>query len=456
MQTECKVDQMLEDLKVIEVETLSLRGKSVSKLLKNFKFLRPKKNGILKLWPNLVSPKLAIEWCKILSSFNLKLSRLEIKTFRIHPECLQVFEQFKLATVQSIKLLNIDKYFAQYLIFRNKNLINSPLQYLSLAKSSTCFEFYEFLKIQGQIADLKVPIVEISLQCTKGHPILDQHDLIKECLEYWGHINIKGSEFSDLHDDRDTDNNYLGVLTCQILKSYPNLRGFKIQEEYSGGMIKPIEDQMMDGIRFNNLQVLTIIMRGLKNYSFYLQLLTLTKDKVEKLQLIADGDSFRAQIGIMKREESFLEVIEGSKSITSLKAEKDFFLLPREIKVLPTLPNLTKLSVDRFDADAMQELLELEFTKGLQNLVQIKLLQSVPHPESAFKGSHKSLLHLKYACTQRQKEKMLNLAQTLAIVEGKKFGFKFTTLFEDDKEFQIQCPNAVLLDPQHNWPWNSS
>lgn len=67
--------------------------------------------------------------------------------------------------------------------------------------------------------------------------------------------------------------------------------------------------------------------------------------------------------------------------------------------MLSTLPNLTKLSLHWFDEDAMQELLEKEFTKALQNLTHLDLLRPVPFPERAFKGSHKSLRHLKYAYT---------------------------------------------------------
>ncbi|TNV81505.1 hypothetical protein FGO68_gene12651 [Halteria grandinella] len=256
---------------------------------------------------------------------------------------------------------------------------------------------------------------------------------------------------SDHRAFMETENNYLGVLTYHILRSYPNLTGFYIQEEFSGGSIKPVDDLMSSGIRVNNLKELTISMMGHKNYSFYHKLLNLTKDNIRKLRLGVEGDSFRTQGAESKKKATLFEAVEGSISITSIKVKSDFYLLSKEIQVLATLPNLMKLQVDWFDADAMQELLEREFTKGLKNLTHLQLLFSVPHPEKAFKGIHKSLIHLKYAYTQRQKDNKLNLDQTLAIVEGKKFGFKFTTLFENDKEFQMQCPKAVLLDPSHNW-----
>ncbi|TNV81685.1 hypothetical protein FGO68_gene10602 [Halteria grandinella] len=210
---------------------------------------------------------------------------------------------------------------------------------------------------------------------------------------------------------------------------------------------------MMNDIKMNNLQELTISMKGQKNYAFYNKLLTLTKDNIQELQIIANHESFKTLDGKWIRKENLADAIEGSKSITSFRADKDFYLLPREIQVLATLPKLVKLSVDWFDADAMQELLEREFTRALQNLTNLDLMLSVPCPEKAFKGTHKSLIHLKYAYTSKQKGNQLKLDQTLAIIEGKKYGFKFTTLFENVKAFQDQCPKTVLFVPRLDWPW---
>ncbi|TNV81564.1 hypothetical protein FGO68_gene16101 [Halteria grandinella] len=448
--------QDIQDLEVIKVSKLILRGISISDLPQFLKYVMPKQNGFLQLWPDKITPQCLIECYQTLFCFDINLSRFEIGGQKMSPKLLKPFSEMKFANYQGLKLRVIDKQFSQLLASHIQDQSQegkSVLKNIFFKDSHQEVELDEFLMNHGKLKGLKIPKIEITLSCLKAHPKLNQHDLLQPCLEYEGCIGITGVD--NLHSyqigsAKNTDNNYLGVMACLVLRNYPNLRGFQLTEEFNGGTMCPVADGLMEQIRPQNLLELTINMQSHKNDVFYRKLLTVTKDKLQMLKIVVDHDASFYSSSYAWRQDPLIDVIENSQQITSFEGQGNYYLIRREISVFGTLPSLRILTLCHYDYEAMQELLEREFTGLLQNLIHLALHDHLLLPERALSGPHKSLMHLKYGYRNQSSKLAFNLAQTLAIVQGKKYGFKFTSGFEDTIEFQARCPTAILIDIRNN------
>ncbi|TNV81683.1 hypothetical protein FGO68_gene10600 [Halteria grandinella] len=105
-----KGEKVLEGLGVIEVEKLSLLGQSIQEIPKYLKYVRPKKNGTLKLAPEKVGLGYFEEISKILQSFNMQLGRFDLQAYSIIPASLRFLNYNKIAKVQCIKMRRLDNY----------------------------------------------------------------------------------------------------------------------------------------------------------------------------------------------------------------------------------------------------------------------------------------------------------------------------------------------------------
>lgn len=80
---------------------------------------------------------------------------------------------------------------------------------------------------------------------------------------------MDNSMFSDHRAFMTTDNNYLGMLTYQLLKSHPNIKEFKMREETRGGTMKLIDEAKLFSLKLPNLKKINLNMSSSKNIVFY-------------------------------------------------------------------------------------------------------------------------------------------------------------------------------------------
>ncbi|TNV82224.1 hypothetical protein FGO68_gene3617 [Halteria grandinella] len=148
------------------------------------------------------------------------------------------------------------------------------------------------------------------------------------------------------------------------------------------------------------------------------------------------------------KEDTFLEELEGSQILEELSIRGQKFPLSElEVEALPTFTNLRELTVEYFDQDAMQLMLEDQLCKGLSNLQSLELTLSLPDPVKALGGSHNCLKKIIYRhLANKTKVKKLSKSQTMEIVKEKIIGIKFYAPFSKPIELVDLSLKAIFID----------
>ncbi|TNV81737.1 hypothetical protein FGO68_gene6518 [Halteria grandinella] len=245
------------------------------------------------------------------------------------------------------------------------------------------------------------------------------------------------------------------MLTILLVK-FPNIESLSIFESSQvENMPDDIGNQLEQVQQPKNIKRLQINNIGQSNKSLYKKLLGKVRLTLKNL-IICDDRSSLVRVFKIRRDQAhqnesaplLLEVIQNSKMIETIKITgKKYPLLPAEIPLLGTFPSLIKLRLDYFHAPSLQQLLKEQFNHSLANLQSLTLLQELPGLEQALEGPHKSLRKVKYSRMINLSEyRYVTLEETVKIVEGKVYGFKFYAPFELPKAFQGNCPHAILID----------
>ncbi|TNV81642.1 hypothetical protein FGO68_gene9328 [Halteria grandinella] len=249
----------------------------------------------------------------------------------------------------------------------------------------------------------------------------------------------------------------MGEMLTIILIKFPNIESLSILESNQFTIMpEDIGGNHLEQVwQPKNIKSFYISNRGQNSLPLYKKFLGNVVATLKSLKICEDrlrsGRVFKTRRDKALSIESaplLLEAIKNSKMIETIKIiGKNYPLLPAEIPLLGTFPNLRKLKLEFVHGPTLQKILKEQFNLSLANLQNLTLLQELPGLEEAIGGPHKSLKKLKYSkLVNSSQYKYVTLEETVKIVDGKLYGFQFSAPFELPKAFQGHCPNALLFD----------
>ncbi|TNV82031.1 hypothetical protein FGO68_gene8693 [Halteria grandinella] len=280
-------------------------------------------------------------------------------------------------------------------------------------------------------------------------------------IKVWKYQQIDAEKLSKINSDSSMrgsvtiqpssqiTNVYFIQIVSYIIKTFPNLQRLcLIEEKFSQDTLKA--ENTIDELKPFSLRYLQLKLKNNQNIQFYKQLLEKAAPTLKSLAI--QNKDWQSGKDIHPNTVSTLTAIESSSILTELIfTHKETYIGVEDISLLGNFRNLQQLHFDcKFDINALQLILEREFMSNLSNLTSLYLKLQLPDMVKALSGPHKSLMSL--TCIQRtqvqttRKIQQFSLEEAMAIVEGKKYGFKFKAPFYRPRELIKRCPTAITID----------
>ncbi|TNV81610.1 hypothetical protein FGO68_gene14275 [Halteria grandinella] len=452
---------IVADFKFVKVTHLCLKMQGDNSTIETYlKYLRPReKDGTLTVEMYQVDDKELKRIIEIIKRLQIKPSTFVLILQHSNQELITMFSQTKIAHTQYIKLnyfrqdyfpiLNVDsqgreqiddealQQFTQN--FNNYVKLNESEVNMNVNKFFESYKMFKKLGIKRFLIEINNEDFDLenNLQKLQKKPI---------DIEMKGEIVLNETH---VHNQIQT---FMGELLDLVLTKFPNIFILTINENQATTFKCSEVTHLLEYQELSNLERLIICFHSPLNIPVYMKLLGKVRGTLKYFRIGSIITSYQRgyqrETAPIQSPLSLLEPLKQSTIIETIKiVGLDYSLKPKEIPLLGTFPLLTKLTLDFYDAPSLQQLLKQQFNHSLVNLQYLTLLQEIPGLEEAIGGPHKSLRTVSYSkMTGYIKYSYVTLEETLKIVEGKVYGFRFYAPFELPKAYQGHCPDAILFD----------
>ncbi|TNV82083.1 hypothetical protein FGO68_gene3185 [Halteria grandinella] len=377
---------------------------------------------------------------KLLQQFfvdhQIHLKNFELHTKEVSLHDIEAFSEFKIAINQHIVLPHIEN-----VPIQGEQLIPQHIKLRDNIIDVNSMKFQQYNECLVPLGASKY-IIRIIPFYNQNYEIFKNSRVI-EAIQV-----LALDQFKVIHQS------LLFTLIDNILNAYPNLKELCVSEELFDQQEIQSSNILSENLKLQILRFESIRISGMQ---YYLDIIQRSKNTLRDLHFDAASYSYQNMVRVRETEIKFciLEYLQGLTKLEKLSLTGRPLNLPsKDIDLLPSLTNLTSLSVEWFAADYMQTFLEMQLLTGLAKLRFISLGTRLPDPAKALRGKHRNLMEIKYMGKEVDSAyanglgplviQNLTLQEVLDIVEGKKYGLIFYGPIQNVQSLQELSPHVLI------------